>query len=287
MLGSLPYDCRFNTGSGFSFRKANPDGTTSYSHVYCNMMTCRSCAKWRCLTAIRAIKEAIITQKMLTHVTYTLPQGIQDHEQGRKLARALRRLLLNIGDKVKHPFAYVWAYGCGKNGRLHLHLVTNVIRNGSQRSEWGVTKKWVKERWHKLTGAIQTHITDFPVTDARKQARYLMKNVMETVLDGYRLPRRFGSCRDIKLLRTRGTGDKASDDGDGKWERVKGPTARHGLRLGVLEPNYGLNPTFNAPKQPEPETCEGTDADWPEEEYCDEQSKKNDTETTSVVTGVP
>lgn len=267
MTGSLPYDCHFNTVTGFTYRKPNPDGTHTYTHAYCNMMTCRSCAKRRCIQAVREIKEAIISQKLLTQITLTLPPDTRDHEQARALARALRRLLRNINERLKRPFTYVWAYGCGTTGRLHLHLVTNAIRSGSRGQKTGVTNKWIKDRWHKLTGATQTHFLRFPPTDAKKIARYLMKNVLETVFSGYRLKRRYSSSRDIKLMGS--WPSEANDSGEiesGKWERIRGPSARHGSRLGVLEPNYELNPTFNATLAlPPGPPIVGTDIDWPDE----------------------
>lgn len=294
MLGSLPHDCHLNTGSGFSFRKANPDGSATYAHAYCNMMTCRSCAKKRCITAAHAIRDAISVHRMLTHVTLTLPPLTKDHEQGRVLARALRRLLLNIADHCKHPFTYVWAYGSGKGGRLHLHLITNVVQvpgtiaiptpstvaatvaaTGSAAAgatpatstvnAYGVCKTWVKMRWFKLTGAKQVRVTSFPPSDASQMSRYLMKNVLETVFAGHKIKRRFGSSRDIQLVNKRGPGTNAGADANAntsnKWERISGPSSRHGRRLRIWGVDNYLNPTFIAPANVNVPPCLGTGAD--------------------------
>lgn len=226
MCKSQPHDCRLRTTSGSCFLGTDSHGYAVVVHAYCNRLMCRTCSRRICNALLASITAAITSRGLRHHVVLTLPPATGRHEAEPLMKSALRKFLLAL--KYRHGRVhYVWALGAHKSRALHLHLLLSAAADRS----------WLKRKWRLLTGATQVSCREFPESDAWNLARYLVLNMMSTVVAGMPLSRRYGCSRNITLR------PKPPRDGTCKWERLQRPSSAYAREQG-LDPHPISNGSY-------------------------------------------
>ena len=234
-----PSDCHFHTRSGHCFRGVNSDGSATYVHAYCGRLTCRSCSRRICQALLRSIASAVSERGLCHHLVLTLPSAVTRHEAEPLVKSAFRKLVI-AAKRAFGPLSFVWTLGATGRGCLHLHVLTNVDMTHGQRR--GRRIRWLREKWRGLTGGYQVSSKEFPEADAWRLSHYIVLNLMQTVMSGLGLSRRYGCSRDIVLRPRRESADAAV------WERLPLPSAAIAVEYGV-DTLPVVNPTFTLPRE--------------------------------------
>lgn len=237
MCKHLPSDCRFRTRSGHCFRGTDSSGSATYVHAYCNRLTCRTCARRICQALLRSISAAVSTSGLRHHLVLTLPSAVRHHEAEPLVKSAFRKLIL-AAKRAFGNLSFVWTLGVTGRGRLHLHAL--VSADLSKAVVYGRETRWLRNKWHALTGGHQVSSTEFPESDAWNLAHYLVVNMISTVAAGLPLRRRYGCSRGIALRPRAPRLDGVT------WERLDRPSAAFAVEHGI-DPRPVLNPTFKVP----------------------------------------
>jgi hypothetical protein len=151
-------------------------------------MSCATCGR----TILRAyqqdIHRAAKNSGAKIHLVLTAPPNAEcTKDAARRMRQKLRRLRQAYQRKFKRPMRGVWVLGSDK-GRLHFHVITNV--------EW---TSWIKEQWHKLTGAFDVHHR--AIYDLAGMVGYLLKNYL--AVSNRHIGRRIGGFGNTKLCVSR------------------------------------------------------------------------------------
>ncbi|HQL08363.1 MAG TPA: hypothetical protein PLE35_02100 [Lentisphaeria bacterium] len=233
----LPFDCVFNTAKGFCYSATDAAGQTAYRHCRCRQLTCRSCAKQRYRELFRALDSACADKCLVYYMVLTLPGTVPLSHRERVLKKALARLLQEARRAFKgRRLSYVWALGVGGGLNLHLNVILNLDLSKARR--YGKQVQWLKQTWHRLTGARQLRLQPIAEGTACNVVRYLLTDMFRTVLAFPKLPRRLGSSRDIALK------SEEHENRDGlKWVRLHNPSAYYAKVFGV-DPDPKVNIGF-------------------------------------------
>jgi hypothetical protein len=246
IIQRLPFNCRFNTRIGASFRTTNPDGSTTVIHASCHQLRCSTCARVRYHQLTDVLRQACRDHGLGFYGVLTLPGGVAVTAQEERLKAALSRLL----QEARRTFGpaklvYFWALGVGANQNLHFNLLLNTdIRRASRH---GRRVAWLKSTWQRLTGAQQLSFAPITAGTHDRVVRYLLIDLLRTVVARPALGRRYGGSRCIKPSPP----DVATpeDDNSRIWIRVRVPSATFGRISGqdinpVTNGEYLLPPDF-------------------------------------------
>ncbi|NLG00067.1 MAG: hypothetical protein GX565_07940 [Lentisphaerae bacterium] len=234
----LPFDCVFNTAKGFCFSATDAVGQIAYCHCRCRQLTCRSCAKQRYRELFRLIDNACADKGLGYYLVLTLPGTIPASEREQVLKQALSRLLQDARRVFKgRRLSYVWALGVGSGLNLHLNVILNLDLSKARR--YGKQVQWLKQTWHRLTGARQLRLQPIAEGTACNVVRYLLTDMFRTVLAFPDAKRRLGCSRDIGL---KPAALDCADDGL-KWVRHNNPSAYYAKAFGV-DPSPVTNGSF-------------------------------------------
>lgn len=229
IIQHLPYNCLFNTRTGFSFRTTSADGTTTHLHAPCGKLTCRYCAHRFYHQAHPALCQAFHDLGLQFYMTLTLPRTVTRDQQDLILKQAIQRLVQDVRRSFKTTLHFFWVIGTHASGSLHAHMLLNTdIRRGSR---YGRRIAWLKGTWHRLTGSHQVEVQSIVPGSEPNVVQYLLTNLFETVVRESVRSRRWGSSRSIRLRRR----DKRSADSTAKYVRVGKPT-------GMIARDRGLDP---------------------------------------------
>lgn len=193
--------------------------------AYCKKLTCRTCAGKLCSTLKDSLLAAIAEHQLLYFVTLTLPGDVKPGQQERKLKKSFSKLK-RAANRAFGDISYVWVVSCHRNGSLHLHMLTNTdLRRGSEN---GKQIEWLKQKWHRLTGAHQARCASFPIRDANNLAAYMVKNLITGVLTRPEIIRRRGCSRCVNWRAQ----IEREEDGT-EWSFLRKPTALVVSKSGV------------------------------------------------------
>jgi hypothetical protein len=234
VLQHLPTDCYFNTRTGTCYNAQDEHGVTAYHHAYCKKLTCRTCAKNR----KRLLWDSLCAQPFTHYLVLTLPGTVQPGDAEPRLKQALLRFLQQANRVLKpRKLRYYWSLGVGAGGRLHANLLLDTDF-GSVKRYRKPRPRWVRDTWHRLTGAQQISLQRIQPGTLGNVVNYLLKDFFMTVLKCPGIKRREGSSRSVRLKQEK----KTSGDGY-KWVRLHRPTAYYARELGI-HPDMPANGNF-------------------------------------------
>lgn len=233
----LPYDCVFNTSSGFCFSATDAVGQTAYCHCRCRQLTCRSCAKQRFRELDRTLSNACSVRCLDYYLVLTLPGTVPSSQQEPVLKKALARLLQEARRVFKVRLSYFWALGIGGGDNLHANVLLNLDLSHAKR--YGKPVQWLKQTWHRLTGAYMVKQQLIRDGTAGNVVRYMLTDMFKTVLCRPGIKRRLGCSRDIGL---KPEAFDCADDGL-KWVRLGNPSSVYAKAFG-FDPDPKLNTNF-------------------------------------------
>lgn len=228
----LPFDCRSQVHTGFSFSTPLPDGSTTYVHAFCKRRHCRTCAKRLYFSLHRSICAAIPVHTLSHFLTLTFTGRVTREKFSRSLNRFFRE-----ARRTFPTLTYLWIAGTTRRRHLHVHVLVNVdLRHASR---YGQRTKWLRPVWHRITGATQ--VTTKPITSGTEAniAQYLLVNLFQLLASNTSISRRYGSSRCIRLNPPVPTNPEASSV---TWKHERVPTA-YLERLCGKDPNPTVNPT--------------------------------------------
>jgi hypothetical protein len=250
----LPFDCRFNTSSGFCYSATDAHGTTAYVHCRCRQLTCRSCAKQRYRELQRHIESACIDNALDYYMVLTLPGAVPLSNRERVLKHGLSRLLQDTRRVLKGRISYVWALGVGEGLNLHLNVLISADLSNAR--VYGRRVRWLKRVWHRLTGSQQVSLQLIREGTHGNVVRYVLTDMFRTVLAFPLARRRIASSKNI------GLGSEKRKNGDGlRWVRLGNPSSFYARALGldpyaVTNGSYTHTPDVDAPASPPRGGCE-------------------------------
>ena len=212
-------DCRFH--GKYSFRRTGPDGTETHLHAHCDRLDCPTC-RARMTDALSAKLLAAVQRHQLT-TCYTLT--LRDHptpEAGFNHAlQAFRRLKAAHLRKYGRPLPYILVKSLGqRQGHPHIHLMTTT----------DVPSKWLRDRWHRLTGATQVHRRLNQAADLPRLVTYMVKNYLLGFDHGLRGRKIQASAGIDVALKPR-----SDRSGPSEWKRAAVSTRSIALDLNGLQ----------------------------------------------------
>ena len=228
----LPYNCRYNTRTGYHFVARLPNGTTHVLHARCNQFLCQNCAPRLIGTMLDTLTTAARRYRLAYLITLTIPSNHSIQYQAKTFPIALARFL-HEARRTFPKLIYFWCYGIGNNESLHVHMITNQDLRRSTHYHRSIA--WLRTTWHHLTGAQQSKLKAITEGSERHIVRYLLVNLMNVVIKLVPVPRRYGGSRCIKVR------PKPAPDPDRQiYQYKRGPSALVAHHSGNV-----LNPITN------------------------------------------
>lgn len=238
IIQHLPFNCRYNTRTGYHFISNLPNGTTHVLHARCNQLLCQNCAHRIIGTMLETLTAAARRYRLAFLITLTIPSNHSIQNQAETFPIALARFLHEARRTFPKPLIYWWCYGIGNSESLHVHMIANQDLRRSTHYHHRIA--WLKATWHHLTGAQQVKLKAITEGSEYLVVRYLLVNMMSVVLKRVPVPRRYGGSRCIKVR-----GPKTEPDPDRPtYQYKRGPSATVARYSGV-DLNPITNPDFH------------------------------------------